>query len=77
MNTLPVSIFKTRLGRQGNVLEIGKVRLEAIENGSGKAQGSLHGADYTPLLQAVGYQRPTINNDGLPRHSRTGIAQHQ
>ena len=41
-NTVPIRILKTRLDRQCNILEIGKVRLEAIEYGARKALSGFH-----------------------------------
>ena len=43
LHAQPVSVFKARLGRQGHVLEFGKVGFKAVEDGARKALTLFHG----------------------------------
>jgi hypothetical protein len=42
LDTVPIGIFKPGLCRQGNILELGKIRLKSIEYGARESLSSLH-----------------------------------
>ena len=57
MHALPVGIFKTRPGRQGNILEIREVGIEPVKYGARKALLFFH--PIGPIIKTYAPGTPT------------------